>query len=92
MTIQNLSSFQPFNGPAAFITGFHDDEKVWNALTAYAAKDTIDLRPLPNKDKLTLQHRIKALLARQIWRTEGYYEVSNAYDPVVAKALEVVEK
>jgi len=90
--IQHLSSFQPFNGPAAFIAGFHDDEKVWNALTAYAAKDTIDLRPLPDKDKQALQHRIKALLARQIWRTEGYYEVSNAYDPVVAKALEVVEK
>ncbi len=90
--IQHLSSFQPFNGPAAFIAGFHDDEKVWNALTAYAAKDSIDLRSLPGKDKLALQHRIKALLARQIWRTEGYYEVSNSYDSVVAKALEVVGK
>jgi carboxyl-terminal processing protease len=90
--IQHLPSFQSFNGPAAFIAGFHDDQKVWNALTAYAATDSIDLRPLPEKDKLALQHRIKALLARQIWRTEGYYEVSNAYDPVVAKALEVVEK
>jgi carboxyl-terminal processing protease len=31
-------------------------------------------------------------MARQIWRTQGYYEVSNAYDPVVKKALEVVSK
>jgi len=29
-------------------------------------------------------------MARQIWRTEGYYEVSNAYDPVVKKALETM--
>jgi carboxyl-terminal processing protease len=90
--IQHLLVFQPFSGPAAFNAGFHDDEKVWNALTAYAAKDTIDLHSLPARDKEALQHRVKALLARQIWRTEGYYEVSNAFDPAVAKALEVVGK
>ncbi len=90
--IQHLPAFQPFNGPTAFATGFHDDEKVYNALVTYAARDTIDLRQLPARDKEALQHRVRALLARQIWRTEGYYEVSNAYDPVVAKALEVVEK
>jgi carboxyl-terminal processing protease len=39
-----------------------------------------------------LQHRIRALLARQIWRTDGYYEINNTYDPVVTKALEVVSK
>ncbi len=90
--IQHLPAFQPFSGPAAFVAGFHDDEKVWNALVAYAAKDTIDLRSTTAKDKEALKHRIKALLARQIWRTEGYYEVSNAFDPAVAKALEVVGK
>jgi len=90
--IQHLPVFQPFSGPAAFNAGFHDDEKVWNALTSYAAKDTIDLHSLPARDKEALQHRVKALLARQIWRTEGYYEVSNAFDPAVAKALEVIGK
>jgi len=47
---------------------------------------------IPQKDKLVLQHRIKAMMARQIWRVEGYYEVSNAYDPVVNKALETFNK
>jgi len=47
---------------------------------------------IPAKDKEVLQHCIKALMARQIWRTEGYYEVSNAYDPVVKKALETFTK
>jgi carboxyl-terminal processing protease len=90
--IQHLPVFQPFSGPAAFNAGFHDDEKVWSALTAYAAKDTIDLHSLPARDKEALEHRVKALLARQIWRTEGYYEISNAFDPAVAKALEVIGK
>ena len=53
---------------------------------------TINLRQIPARDKQILQHRIKALIARQIWRTEGYYEVSNTYDSAVAKALEVIKK
>jgi carboxyl-terminal processing protease len=90
--IQHLPAFQAFKGPAEFDAGFHDDEKVWNALTAYAAKDSIELRSIPAKEKTVLQHRVKALLAMQIWRNEGYYEVSNDYDPAFAKALEVVSK
>ena len=90
--IQHLPSFQPFKDPADFIARYHDEDQLWNSLTAFAARDTINLRSLEPKDKEILQHRIKALMARQIWRTEGYYEVSNAYDPVVEKALEVVRK
>jgi carboxyl-terminal processing protease len=39
------------------------------------------------KDKQFLQQRVKSLLARQIWRTEGFYEVVNASDPVIQKAI-----
>ncbi|MBS1665042.1 MAG: S41 family peptidase [Bacteroidetes bacterium] len=90
--IQHMPSFQNFKNPSDFIAGFHDEGRLLDALTTYAQKDTIDLRNIPAKDKELLNHRIKALMARQIWRTEGYYEVSNAYDPAVAKALEVVNK
>lgn len=87
---QHLPAFQQFKTPADFVTGFHDDDKLWSSLAAYAARDTIDIRSIPPKDKEILGHRIKALMARQIWRTEGYFEVSNAYDPVVNKALTVI--
>ncbi len=89
--IQHLSAFQGFKDPAAFAAGFHDDEKLWNALTTYARKDTVNLSSVPAREKEVLQRRLRALLARQIWRTEGYYEISNAFDPVVNKALEVVK-
>ncbi|MBN9380719.1 MAG: S41 family peptidase [Chitinophagaceae bacterium] len=88
--IQHQSLFQAYKSPAEFIAGFHGDDQLWNSLASYAARDTIDLHAIPQKDKEVLQHRIKALMARQIWRTEGYYEVSNAYDPVVKKALETM--
>jgi carboxyl-terminal processing protease len=90
--IQHLPAFQTFKGPADFVSGFHDDEKLWSALTDYAAKDTVNLRSVPAREKQVLEHRLKALLARQIWRSEGYYEVSNLYDPAISKALEVVRK
>jgi len=90
--VQHLPAFQNFKTPADFIAGFHDDEKLWNALVRFAEKDTINLRSVNDKDRKVLQHRIKALMARQIWRTEGYYEVSNASDPAVTKALEVINK
>jgi carboxyl-terminal processing protease len=35
--------------------------------------------------------RVKALLARLIWRTEGYYYVMNQVDPVMKKAVELLE-
>ena len=90
--IQHMSVFQGFKTPAEFVAGFHGDEQLWSSLTTFAARDTIDLRTIGPKDKELLQHRIKALMARQIWRIEGYYEVSNAYDPVVTKALETFSK
>jgi carboxyl-terminal processing protease len=90
--IQHLPAFQSFNGPTDFIAGFHDDEKVWNALTVFAARDTIDLKSVTPRDKTTLQRQIRAMLARQIWRAQGYYEVINAYDPAFIKALDVIKK
>jgi len=89
--IQHPSLFQAYKTPAEFVAGFHGDDQLWNNLVSYAARDTIDLHAIPSKDKEVLQHRIKALMARQIWRTEGYYEVSNTYDPVVQKALDTLK-
>jgi carboxyl-terminal processing protease len=37
-----------------------------------------------------VEERIKSWLARQIWRMDGYYQVTNLDDPAVKKALEVL--
>jgi len=89
--VQHIPFFQNFKSPAEFISGYHDEDRLWNSLVTFAARDTINLRNIPARDKTVLQHRIKALMARQIWRTEGYYEVSNAYDSVIEKALNIIK-
>ncbi|MBS1917282.1 MAG: S41 family peptidase [Bacteroidetes bacterium] len=89
--IQNNSAFNNYKTPDDFNAQFHDEEKVWNNLVNYAAKDSINLKLVPGKDKEMFQKRLKALLARQIWRLEGYFEVANTNDEAVKKALEVIK-
>jgi hypothetical protein len=31
-------------------------------------------------------------LGRQAWRLEGYFEVTNSFDPVIKKAMEEINK
>jgi|GEM_PF-4464126 len=40
-----------------------------------------------NKDKADVLHRLQSLMARQLWRNEGYYEVANRNDSTVLKAV-----
>ncbi|HMP94072.1 MAG TPA: S41 family peptidase, partial [Phnomibacter sp.] len=37
-----------------------------------------------------LETRLKALMARYVWRNDGYYQVLNRQDPVVLKSLEIL--
>jgi carboxyl-terminal processing protease len=43
---------------------------------------------MPAADTQFIIRRLKSLFARQQWRNEGFYEVNNAKDPMVIKALE----
>ena len=81
-----------YNSASEYMANYNKQEDIWNSLVKYVAKDTIDLKTLSALDKDFLQKRIKAQLARYNWRTEGYYEVMNSFDPVVKKAMEEFSK
>jgi carboxyl-terminal processing protease len=85
--VANRTSFEDYPDPSAFDRDFKVDDAILGKLRAFAALDSIDLA-LPDagsRDRLKL--RLKALLARQMWRSDGYYEVLNGDDRVVRKAL-----
>ena len=90
--IDHEGLFQQYKSPTDFSARYQNSEDAWNQLVDYALKDSIRLRNIPEKDKRNIQDQIKAYLARLKWRTQGYYEVYNNYDPVVQKAREVIEK
>jgi len=90
--IQHIDEINKFAIPEEFITKFNNEEARWQELVSYAGKENIDLKQISPDDKDFIQRTMKAQLARYKWRSEGYYEVLNSFDPVIKKALEILEK
>ena len=88
--IRHKEELKKYPSAVAFAQQFQQEEALWSELVAFAAKDSINLQHVPAADKANAQRRIKALIARQPWRTEGFYQVLNISDPTVRKALEVL--
>lgn len=89
--IHHLPEFRQFKDAADFSTRFNKEGEVWKGLSHYVKKDSVSLEGLSEIDKSLLQVRIKALLARLIWRSEGYFMIMNQRDPVIKKALELLD-
>jgi carboxyl-terminal processing protease len=90
--IAHENLFNQYKTAAQFAAGYQNTSDAWKSLVAYASKDSINLNKVPETDRKNIQERIKAYLARLKWRTEGFYEVYNTYDPVVRKAMQELEK
>ena len=88
---QNKAAIQVYKTPAAFENGYHLPETTWSNLINYAREDSINLPPNNERLKAKSLEQVKALIARQIWRTEGYYQVENAEDATYKKALQIIQ-
>jgi carboxyl-terminal processing protease len=89
--IRHQSALRQYPSVEAFYDGFKTDSEVWNDLRTYAKKDSINLEGIRPADRQELETRVKALLARLIWRSPGYYYVLNQTDPVIKKAMELLD-
>ena len=74
-----------------FSTNFLFSDANWKKFIAFAAKDSVNLNSTTIKEKNNLSNVLKAILARQLWRNDGYFEVMNLSDLEVKKALEVLK-
>ena len=86
--ISHLPEFQQYKTPGEFAAKYENTADAWQQLVSYALKDSIYLSNIPATDKKTIEQRIKAYLARLKWRTQGFYEVYNTYDPIFKKGKE----
>ncbi|MCW3079717.1 MAG: family peptidase [Segetibacter sp.] len=85
--IEHKNEFEQYKKTTDLSARFKAGEPEWNALKAFAVKDSVDLTKASVKDKAYIIKRIPALIARQMWRYEGYYEIMNQTDEFVQKAL-----
>lgn len=87
------ANFSQYKNAEAFNKQYQTTPETYNEFLSFARKDSV-----PNTDKLSardeveIKGRIKAMLARQLWRSEGFYEIINAEDPVMKRALEELKK
>ncbi len=86
---QELSQYKD---PVDFAHRFNNLESLWSELLKQSKHDTLHLDRVNANEKAFLLNRLKANIARQLWRTEGYYEVWNTTDPVVARAMNELKK
>lgn len=89
--VDHKQAFEKYKNTADLVANFKAGDDEWNALKNFAVKDSINLTKAGAKDKAYIMKRIPALIARQMWRYEGYYEVMNQSDDFVQKALGVLK-
>jgi carboxyl-terminal processing protease len=89
--IDHVNQFDQYKSPGDFAGRYQNSSDVWNQLVDEAMKDSINLKNIPETDKKNIQDQIKAYLARLKWRTQGYYQVSNSFDPAVEKAKGILK-
>lgn len=89
--MQHREEFSRYKNASELSKSFTAGNNEWEALRNFAARDTVDVKKINAKDRADIMKRIPALIARQIWRQEGYFHVLNRTDEFVQKALEVLK-
>ncbi len=90
--IQHKNEFKALKSAGDLYKQQQNAPALWNDFVGFAKKDSINITQLPSADKTFATRRVIALLARQQWRSNGFYEVLNANDAVVKKAMEEIKK
>ena len=83
--------FDAYKNATDFNKNYSVEETTFHNLTEMAKKDSINLTLNNPVEKAQVSRQIKSLTARQIWRTEGFFEIHNTYDDVVMKAVELLQ-
>ncbi|MEP6583994.1 MAG: S41 family peptidase [Ginsengibacter sp.] len=89
--LEHQQEFRSYNSPKNFLEKYNPDDATLKSLKSYAQTDSIEFNLADMKEKSLLQKQIKVMTARQMWRTQGLYEVSNYDDDTVNKALDFIK-
>lgn len=87
---QRKTLLAAYLNPQLFNAGFTISDAQWNAFLQFVkqnAKEPIQPQQLQASSK-RVRLMLKAMIARQLWRDEGYFTVLSSEDLVIRKALE----
>jgi carboxyl-terminal processing protease len=90
--IQYRPKFDGFQKPLDLVKGFQPGKSELDALRSFAfSSDSIKISSFNPKEAEQVSQRLQILMARQIWRTEGYFELANQFDPTVQKGIALLK-
>ena len=78
-----------FSDYKQFYNAFKGDEKLYGSFLKFAESEKIKAPSSKERElsKKFIMQQLTALIARNLWRGEGYYWVMNQNDPAVQKAM-----
>jgi carboxyl-terminal processing protease len=89
---QHRTDFEKYKSFKEFNKGFSFDRKQFNQFVEYAIKNKVS----PNVYGIDQSYglvsvQLKALIARQLWKNEGFYPIIQELDPALKKAVAQLE-
>lgn len=88
----HAGDFSKYKDAVTFNQQFQPDDALLQAFRTHATRAGIQMDRMTGKDETEIRTRLKALLARQLWRSEGFYMVINGNDPVILRAVDELKK
>ena len=89
----NRAALNKFKSFDEFNSGFKINESIFNEFVSFAEKSGVkpDAEGMKISEEI-MRTQIKALIARQVWKNDGFYPVIQSLDNTLKKALELIDK
>jgi carboxyl-terminal processing protease len=88
---QNRATIEGYKTFTEFDKHFEVTDDLYNKFVAYALKQGAEKDEKGIKiSAFLIKTQLKALIARQVWKNEGFYPVIHRIDETVKKAIEVI--
>jgi carboxyl-terminal processing protease len=88
---QHKQNLVEYKNAAQFIKTFMISESDWKYFEKFALQDSISLANINLQEKVYISSVLKSSIARQLFKSEGYFEAINEKDIYIKKALEIIK-
>jgi carboxyl-terminal processing protease len=85
------AQMKKYNSAESLLKEYTVSETDWQKLVVEAQKDSLQLQEANAKTKQQVELRMKALLARYVWRNNGYFQLLNSADSTYQKAVDIMK-
>lgn len=91
---ENKNDFKKYNSLEDFKNTYSVDNNLYDQFIAYCYSHGVNNKysEYSSKSKVYLSNRIKALIAKQLWKTNGFYYISSQDDKMIQRALIELKK